>query len=128
VIAPGAEETGGAVILHLTTVDEWSTALASGTYDRSTRGRSYAEVGFIHCSTTEQLSDVASFVYADCAEPLVVLVMSEPELVAAGVPVRYEDGGDGTRYPHLYGTVPCRLVRTVKRAAMDSGGRLHVRG
>lgn len=96
-------------LLHLTEPALWEAALASGRYEGSTRGRTLADEGFIHCSLPEQLPAVAALVYGDFTGPLVVLVI-DPELVDA--PLRYEAPAPGAeRYPHLYGPLPtCAVV------------------
>ncbi len=100
-------------IYHLTTRTEWEEARTSGTYRRSTRDRSFEQVGFVHCSLPDQLRGVAEMVYADCHEDLVVLELSLATLEESGLPVRLEDAGNGTLYPHVYAPLPCSLVREV---------------
>jgi uncharacterized protein (DUF952 family) len=106
-------------ILHLTTRAEWQEAVAVGTYRRSTRGASLDDVGFIHCSKPDQLAEVASLVYGDCDDDLVVLVMQPSRLEQNGLIVRLEDGGNGQHYPHIYGALPCALVEDVLPASFD---------
>ncbi|WP_084959680.1 DUF952 domain-containing protein [Thermoactinospora rubra] len=90
------------MIFHLALERDW--AGAGETYRVSTRGRTLEEVGFIHCSATRaQLDAVARAYYADCREPLVVLVIDP-----AGLDVRVEGG-----FPHLYGPLPRTHVTTV---------------
>lgn len=99
-------------LLHLTEPALWEGALASGRYEGSTRGRTLAEEGFIHCSLPEQLPAVAALVYGDFTGPLVVLVI-DSELVDA--PIRYEAPAPGAeRYPHLYGPLPTHAVVDVR--------------
>ncbi|MCD0442230.1 DUF952 domain-containing protein [Glycomyces sp. A-F 0318] len=99
-------------LLHLTEPALWEAALASGRYEGSTRGRTLADEGFIHCSLPEQLPAVAALVYGDFTGPLVVLVI-DPELVDA--PLRYEAPAPGAeRYPHLYGPLPTGAVVDVR--------------
>jgi uncharacterized protein (DUF952 family) len=110
-------------ILHLASASDWRAALGSGTYRTSTRGRTLEDVGFIHASTPDQLRAVAEVVYTDCDEELVVLVTDDEALRTAGVPVRYEDGGDGVLYPHIYGPLRPTDVTEVVPAAFDPDGR-----
>lgn len=109
-------------ILHLASRADWDAALESGSYRVSTRGRSLDDVGFIHASGADQLSAVAEFVYADCDDPLVVLVMDDDALRSSGRPVRYEDGGDGELYPHIYGPIRPTDVTDVVPAGFDPQG------
>jgi uncharacterized protein (DUF952 family) len=99
-------------LLHLTEPHLWETALAVGVYEGSTRGRTLAEEGFIHCALPEQLDAVAALVYGDHPGPLVVLVIDADQV---GVPIRYEAPAPGSpEYPHLYGPLPTSAVVEVR--------------
>ena len=98
------------LIYHVTTKAEWAHAQLNGVYDRSTKGKSFADVGFIHASTAIQLEETKNFLYGDSNENLVVLVISQEALTHAGIEVRYEDGGAGEFYPHLFAPIPVRLI------------------
>lgn len=115
-------------IYHLTTRTDWDHALAEGIYRRSTRGKSFEDVGFIHGSLSDQLGEVAELVYADCDQELLVLVMDLTRLEALDLPVRFEDGGNGTQYPHIYAPLPCRAVDGVRAAWFDPHGHFVVAG
>lgn len=118
----GPEAAAGR-IYHLSTKADWDEAQAAGVYGRSTRDKSFADVGFIHCSLPSQLTEVAEFLYDDCEEELVVLVMDLPTLESNALTVRFEDGGNGRFYPHIYAPLPCRLVDDVLPASVDKQGR-----
>ncbi|NGO76938.1 DUF952 domain-containing protein [Streptomyces sp. YC504] len=97
-------------LLHLTERALWDEAVRTGSYEHSTRGRTLAEEGFIHCSTREQLPAVAQFLYGgDTGHgELVVLVIDAERLTA---PVRHEAAAPGgPLYPHIYGPVPTEAV------------------
>ncbi|MFI6939152.1 DUF952 domain-containing protein [Streptomyces sp. NPDC050418] len=98
-------------LLHLTERSLWNEAVRAGSYEQSTRGRTLAEEGFIHCSTREQLPAVAEFLYGEGKGPhgeLVVLVIDGDKLTA---PVRHEEAAPGGPvYPHIYGPVPTEAV------------------
>ena len=113
-------------ILHLASKNDWDAALATGSYRVSTRGASIDDVGFIHASAPDQLREVAEFVYADCEEALVVLEMDDAAIRATGTEVRYEDGGDGELYPHIYGPIRPADVTEILPAGFDSEGRFTV--
>jgi len=99
-------------ILHVAHRSDWERARRDGRYTVSTRGRDLDEVGFIHGSTAAQVSGVAERFYSDDPEPLVVLVIDVDLVRADGTGVRFEDGGDGQDYPHVYGPVlPSHVVR-----------------
>ncbi len=107
----------GAMIYHLTTSARWRSAVATGTYDESTRGRTLAEEGFIHCSTATQWPGVRRAFYAGVAD-LVLLHIDERRLHAE---LRWEQvPGDDTPFPHLYGALNVDAVRTVEELA-DAG-------
>lgn len=111
-------------ILHIAEEDDWLDACVSGFYRVSTRGATLDDVGFIHASTRAQLPAVARFVHADNARPLVVLVMDDDEVRAAGIDLRFEDGGAGELYPHLYGAIRPEFVWDVLPARFDENGVL----
>ncbi|MET9830483.1 DUF952 domain-containing protein [Streptomyces sp. NPDC006385] len=101
-------------ILHLTERSLWEAARRRGAYEMSTRGRTLAEEGFIHCSTRAQLPRVAAFLYGsyDGPEELVVLVVDPTR---PDVPVTYEapePGGEA--FPHVYGPIPVDAVVDVE--------------
>lgn len=108
-------------IQHLAIKEEWLSAVAAGSYERSTRGASLADVGFIHMSLPSQLPRIAAFVYADCTDDLVVASFSLETIVLSGTEVRFEDGGTGELFPHVYGPLMPSWAITVRDARMESG-------
>jgi glutathione S-transferase len=100
---------------HLAEGPEWAEAVRTGSYQRSTRGQSLAEVGFVHCSHPEQLAGVAAAFYADAGD--LVLLRIDPDRVPAEV--RVEDG-----FPHIYGPIPVTAVTAAEPLARDPAGRL----
>ena len=109
-------------ILHLTHRADWDAALATGSYLWSTRGRTYADVGFIHASSRVQLPAVAALAFADDDAELCVLILETGTIVAAGTEVRYEDGGNGELYPHIYGPIDPAWVVDVVPAHLGADG------
>jgi uncharacterized protein (DUF952 family) len=109
-------------ILHLTRRSDWKAAIEVGSYELSTRGGTLQQVGFIHASTPSQLPAVAELVFRDVSDDLVVLVMDDARLRSAGADVRFEDGGNGQLYPHIYGPIDPRWVTAVRPAHFDSAG------
>ncbi len=107
-------------IQHIAFTADWEKAQRTGAYDRSTRGASIDEVGFLHASDgPEQLRTVLGRFYADVTEPLVLLTLDEPALAAAGLRVVREPGDpsdpDSERFPHVYGGVlPVAAVSRVE--------------
>jgi len=111
-------------IFHVTTRAEWEAAHAVGSYRMSTKGAALDEVGFIHASSAEQLPRVASFLYAGTDEPLVVLELDDDGIRDSGIQIRWEDGGHGELFPHIYGAVDTAGVLGVHPAAFDGEGVL----
>jgi len=95
-------------ILHLALPDDWATAFRHGEYTMSTRGRTLAEEGFIHCSRPHQVEAVANTFYAD-VDQLVLLTIDAEQ---TGAPIRDEAPAPGSpaRFPHLYGPLPLGAV------------------
>lgn len=101
-------------ILRVTERSLWDAAREHGEYRMSTRGRTLAQEGFVHCSTRSQLPSVAALLYGSCEGPdeLVVLVVDPARLDA---PVRYEAPEPGAeKFPHVYGPIPVDAVVRVE--------------
>lgn len=111
-------------IYHLCVKSQWDKAVVAGEYTMSTRDKTLADVGFIHCSTAQQLQGTAKKFYGDCKKEMVLLEISTSELASAGIEVKYEDAGNGELFPHIYGALPCNLVQVVRSAAFGSSGYL----
>lgn len=90
---------------HLALQSDWDAARESGTYTVSTRGRTIAEVGFMHCSMPEQTGGVLERYYSDITEPLLLLTLDEAALADHGLEVRFEPPAPGVSelFPHVYG-------------------------
>jgi len=112
------------LIFHIATESDWAAAVAAGDYRVSTLGVTIEQEGFLHASTTEQVQPTASRFYAAVTDPLVVLMMRTEVLEAGGVPIRFEDAGNGELFPHLYAALPVALVDEVRPAAFDDAGTL----
>jgi len=100
-------------VFHVALAAEWHAAQRGAYYDRSTRGLSLAEVGFVHCSRADQWQRVRDTVYADVAEPLVLLTIDAARLDAPLVEEPGDPataGPDAETFPHLYGAVPLDAV------------------
>jgi uncharacterized protein (DUF952 family) len=111
-------------LFHLARRDEWEAARASGSdYERSTIGRSLADVGFIHCSFAGQVQGVADRFYGGRDD--VVLLVIEPDRV--DVEIRVEDvAGTGEAFPHIYGPLPVGAVVAVHEVPLRDDGRLAI--
>lgn len=123
--APDIQQEEARPLWHLAELEHWRAALRTGTYDRSTRGATLAEVGFIHASYPEQLPSVAKLLYSRVPEALVVLEIDPAALAEAGVPVRLEPGDPddpgSPLFPHLYGALPASAVTRTRPAAVEKG-------
>lgn len=110
---------------HLAERTHWEEALRSGSYERSTRGASLQEAGFIHASYPEQLPGVAAAHYARVSEPLVVLEIDPARLAGAGVEVRVEPAAlvdrESELFPHIYGPLPVDAVTRTRPVAVEKG-------
>ena len=96
-------------IYHLAEPAEWVAALESGSYERSTRGRSLAEVGFIHASNAEQWPVVRRSFYADVTGPLLLLEI-DPDLLGSPLVVEVGNPETGEEFPHVYGPLDVDAV------------------
>ncbi len=99
-------------VFHLADSAEWTAACETGTYVRSTRGLSLAEVGFVHLSTEEQWPRVRVAFYGDLDRELLLLEIDDSLL---GDSLVWEAAGPGQqeRFPHLYGPLPIAAVVSV---------------
>ena len=91
------------MILHITRRADWQNARETGAY----AAESLAEQGFIHCSTPQQVTPVADFLFRGQRD-LVLLCIAEQRL---GAPVKYEnlEGGEEL-FPHVYGPIDVKAV------------------
>ena len=98
-----------ATIFHLAFASDWAAAQEAGAYTISTRGRTLAEEGFIHCSRGDQWTGVRDRFYGDVTEPLLLLQIDTDRL---DVPVLDETGVPGSTetFPHVYGPIPLDAV------------------
>ena len=98
-------------IYHIAQRSDWEQALGDGEYTISTRGRTLAEQGFIHCSTASQVDRVASYIYKGV--PDLVLLVIDPARVTATI--QYDDvPGEPDPYPHIYGPLNTDAVTEIK--------------
>ena len=108
-------------LFHVATEAGWAEARAVGSYERSTYGRSLAEVGFLHASASRaQLDGVLSEFYADVREPLRLLVIDPQRL---GSPWRMDAvPGAPAPFPHVYGRLNLdAVVDSVPMTRVEGG-------
>lgn len=83
------------MILHICKKSAWNQAQNAGEY----RGDTLESEGFIHCSTSEQVVEVADSLFKG-VQDLLLLLIDENKVVSA---IKFEDSGNGNLYPHIYG-------------------------
>lgn len=109
------------MIHHVASRADWDDALARGSYTTSTRGRTLAQQGFLHCAYASQVAGVLTAFYADAPEPLVLLGIDTGRL---DVPWREDEVAPGLRFPHVYGPLRPTAVVSVTALVRDGDGRL----
>lgn len=103
-------------IYHLVPLDYWEAQPA----DRPYVPADYAREGFIHCTTgAEQVAIVANRYYQNDQRVWLVLVLDAPAVTAE---IKYELGGDGLLYPHIYGALNRDAICEVRRMPRDPDG------
>ncbi len=107
-------------IYHIAAAADWAQACQDGTYTISTRGRTLAEEGFIHTSTTGQVALVANAFYR--GEPDLLLLVIDPGRVQEEI--RYEHvPGQAQPYPHIYGPLNIDAVVQTRPFAPGPDGQ-----
>lgn len=101
-----------AIIFHITTREAWDRAEVEGTY----RTPGLPVEGFIHCSTREQVVQVANLRFRG-QTGLALLAVNTDRVKAE---ILYEDlAGEGQKFPHIYGELNIDAVAQV--AAFEPG-------
>ncbi|MGJ7442485.1 DUF952 domain-containing protein [Aquipuribacter sp. MA13-6] len=124
---PSAAPGPTPALLHLALPEEWQEAVPTGSYDRSTRGLSLGEVGFVHCAHPHQVEAVAARFYGDLLQdPDATLLVLHLDPERLDVHVVHEDlEGTGEQFPHVYGPLPVdAVVRVEAMARVDGAWRL----
>ena len=102
-----------ALIYHICVPAVWSKAKES-----EYRCPSLESAGFIHCSTPDQLVEVASHLFR--GQRGLLLLAIDPGRVTS--PIRYEDAGNGELYPHIYGPLNPSAVVAVEPFELKADG------
>ncbi len=83
---------------------EWNAAKKAGVYRGSADD---VRDGFIHLSTSAQLAETLSRHFAHATDLVLVSLDSD----SLGAALKWEPGGHGTDFPHLYGEIdPSRVL------------------
>lgn len=103
------------VAYKLVSRDEWTSALAAGTY-----GGSAVDLadGYIHMSTAAQLAETARRHYAGRDD----LVLVEVALSALGQALKWEPSRGGGLFPHLYAPLSTSFALKERRLSVDADG------
>ncbi|WP_427161815.1 DUF952 domain-containing protein [Aliinostoc sp. HNIBRCY26] len=91
-------------ILHITKRERWEGAKNIGTYSDD----SLNTEGFIHCSHTQQIIQVANKFFHH-QQGLVILLINSSQVKSE---IRYEEA-DGEIFPHIYGELNLDAVYQV---------------
>jgi uncharacterized protein (DUF952 family) len=112
--------TNGGPIFHLAIPDDWAAASASGEYLVSTRGMSLDEVGFIHCSTHDQVEATANRFYGDIDQ--LILLAIDSLLVPSRIIFEPPVPDSPLLFPHIYGPLPMSAVSLASQWIRSSTG------
>ncbi len=99
-------------ILHIIEKDKWNKDAIE--YE----GDTLKTEGFIHCSTPEQVIEVANYMFKGKPD-LQLLVIDEDKVHAK---IKYEDAGNGKLYPHIYGALNRDAVILILDFSKDKEG------
>jgi len=102
-------------IYHITDEKTWRAGLEIGMYEP----RGYAQDGFIHCSTRQQVIKVANNRYP--GQGGLVLLEIEPGRVASDIRWENLEGGEEL-FPHVYGKLNLEAVSCVTAMPPQADG------
>ncbi|OQM77950.1 DUF952 domain-containing protein [Rhodococcus sp. 66b] len=75
----------GPRIVHVALADDWEGCRRFGEYDVATVATSFDDIGYIHASTRTHLPAVLERPYGQVKLPLLLIVLDEQSLAAAGI-------------------------------------------
>jgi len=104
------------LIYHIASARDWQDALTTGEYRMSTRGRTLADEGFIHCSRASQVAPVANRFYRGVTG--LVLLTIDPRRLRSELRYETVPGGDEA-FPHLYG--PLDTAAVIRLTPFEAG-------
>ncbi len=102
-------------IFHIARESAWDEAGKSGVY----RGDTLIQAGFIHCSTKDQVIEVANRVFKGQND--LVLLCIDTERVRSEIRFENLEGGL-EQYPHIYGPLNLDAVVDVLKFKPESDG------
>lgn len=92
-----------AIIFHITTRKAWNSAAVQGSY----QPEMFPIEGFIHCSTADQVIQVANIRFR--GQPGLVLLSIDTDKVRAEIVYENLEGGQQL-FPHIYGEINIHAV------------------
>lgn len=95
-------------IFHIAIPSDWADAFDAGEYRVSTRGQTLGGVGFIHCSTKQQVEATAQRFYGDLEQ--LVLLTIDPQRVPSEILWEPPAPDVDELFPHIYGPLPVAAV------------------
>jgi uncharacterized protein (DUF952 family) len=102
-------------IFHITTRSAWDSASAEGSY----RPAAFSTDGFIHCSTSEQVIQVANIRFR--GQSGLVLLSIDTDKVAPEIVYENLEGGQQL-FPHIYGELKPEAVVEVAEFVPGADG------
>ena len=104
------------VVLHVAKESDYKNSLESGLYGDF----SIKKDGFIHCSTIENVVDVANDNLREIQEKLIILCIDTEKLSSE---LKWEArGSKGIKFPHIYGLINLdAVVKTFPFIKNNSG-------
>lgn len=107
------------MILHILSYPAWKQTLQEGEYAPA----SLEKEGFIHCSTSDQVVDVANSIYKG-KTGLFLMFIDEKKVKSNIV---YEDLYDlGKLFPHIYGPLNLDAVSQIVEFTPDEDGNFRL--
>jgi uncharacterized protein (DUF952 family) len=106
-------------IFHITTTEEADAAARVGSY----APKAFAEEGFIHCSYSHQVGDVANRRFVGRTD--LVLLEIEPGRLSCAVLDENLEGGSEL-FPHIYGRLPMAAVVGTHAFGCGADGRFEL--
>jgi uncharacterized protein (DUF952 family) len=95
---------------------EWAAAQKTGTFAGSSHD---LRDGFIHLSAAHQVRAVCDRHFVGESDLLLLVI----EAARLGPALKWEPSHKGEAFPHLYGTLPLALVRSVAEIRRGRDGR-----
>ncbi len=103
------------IIYHITTQKQWEQDKLSGVY----QGDTLDSDGFIHCSTTQQVINIANTIFADQKK----LVLLSIDLNKVQAKIRWEGTENKEKFPHIYGNLNLDAVTQVQELKAGINGK-----